>query len=211
MTDCGKTVGGTRQTRKNAEQTRIAILDAAEELFAEKGIAPTTLEAISRAAGVTRGAFYWHFKDKSDLFAALFERRRLPQQALLSLAVEQGHDDPLGLLQASGGEVLAIFEADEGQQRLFRILSNHGEDPEVAAHIQEHNCNVFDLMRRLAELARQEGMLSSDFSPDEAAVFLLATMNGLLGEWLRTSRSFPLATLGGKILSAQISLLRRKT
>lgn len=199
-----------KRIRQDSEQTRSAILDAAELLFTQKGIATTTLEAISRAAGVTRGAFYWHFKDKSDLLVALCERHRLPQQSLLSLAAEQGHDDPLGLLETSGIEVQAIFEADEGQQRLFRILSNHGEDPEVSARIREHNENLSNLMCRLAELARQKGMLNSTFSPDEAAILTLATMNGLLAEWLRSDRGFPLAALGRKILSAQIDVLRAK-
>lgn len=193
---------------KASEQTRSAILDAAELLFSEKGIAATTLEAISRAARVTRGAFYWHFKDKADLMGALCARRSLPQQELVSRAVEEGHADPLSLLEAAGHEVLAIFEADEGQQRLFRILSNHGEDNEVARRIDEHNRDLLELLRRAANQAQQTGTLNPDFTPQEAAVLMLVTMSGLLGEWLRQSRAFSLTGLGRKILSAQISLLR---
>lgn len=199
-----------RRTKKVAEQTRSAILDAAERLFAEKGIPATTLEAVSRAAAVTRGAFYWHFKDKVDLVGALCARRSLPQQELLSRAVEEGHADPLRLLEAAGHEVLAIFEADEGQQRLFRILSNHGEDSEVAGRIDEHNRDLSNLLRRVMEQAQQTGTLNPDFTPQEAAVLMLVTMNGLLSEWLRSSRAFPLADLGRKILSVQISVLSER-
>lgn len=197
-----------RRTKEDAGQTRVAVLDAAEKLFAEKGVAGTSLEAISRAAGVTRGAFYWHFKDKPAVLAALFERRCLPQQALLTLAAEQGHDDPLGLIERAGIEVLEGFEADQGNQRLFRILTNHGEDPEIADRILEHNREAFDLMCRLAEHAQQNGELNPDFSPDEAALLLLAVMTGLLSEWLRTSPPFSLGKTGGKILTAQIALLK---
>ncbi|MDQ6438088.1 TetR family transcriptional regulator [Mesorhizobium sp. LHD-90] len=197
-----------RRTKEDSEQTWSAILDAAERLFSEKGIAATTLETISRAAGVTRGAFYWHFKDKSDLMAAMRSRRTLPQQELLLLAAERGHEDPLGLLEIAGHEVLATFEVDEGQQRLFRIFSNHGEDSEVAGWIAQHDRDVFDLVRGVAERAQQVGMLNPAFAPDEAAVLMLVTINGLLSEWLR-SRSFPLSTLGRKILSVQMSLLKR--
>lgn len=198
-----------RRTREEAEQTRLSILDAAERLFQEKGLSSTTLEAISRAAGVTRGAFYWHFKDKVDLLAALCERRKLPQQELLSRAAEQGHDDPLGLLEDAGHQMLAVFEADEGQQRLFRILSSHGEDSEVADRIEKHNRDLFDMLRGVASQAQKDGSLNPDFAPEEAAVLLLATMNGLLAEWLRSSRSFPLGKVGKKILSAQMAMLRQ--
>jgi TetR/AcrR family acrAB operon transcriptional repressor len=197
-----------RRAKEDAEQTRVAILDSAERLFAEKGIAATTLEAISRAAGVTRGAFYWHFKDKAELLDALFARRELPQQEVLARAADGGHADPLGLLETSGHEVLAIFEADEGQQRLFRILSNHGEDSEVAGRIEAHTREVLDLLRRVAEAAGRGGGLNPAFTPEEVAVLMLVTMNGLLSEWLRSSRAFPLTALGFKVLSAQISLLR---
>lgn len=197
-----------RRTKEDAKQTRSAILDAAERLFAEKGIPAATLEEISRAARATRGAFYWHFKNKVDLVDALCARRELPQQGLLARAIDEGHDDPLSLMETAGHEVLAIFEADEGQQRLFRILSNHGEDSEVAGRIMAHNRALFDLLQRGVERARQTGKLNPDFTPQEAAVLMLATMNGLLSEWLRSSRAFPLASLGSKILSAQISMLR---
>jgi len=90
-------------------------------------------------------------------------RAALPQQELLSLAAERGHEDPLGLLEAAGHEVLAIFEVDERQQRLFRILSNHGEDREVAGRIMDHNRDLFDLLRRVAEQARRVGVLNPAF------------------------------------------------
>ena len=54
-----------------ADATRAALLDAARALFVESGFAQVGVEAISRAARVTRGAFYHHFVDKPALFDAL--------------------------------------------------------------------------------------------------------------------------------------------
>lgn len=199
-----------RRTKEDAERTRIAILDAAESLFAEQGVTSTTLERISREAGVTRGAFYWHFKDKADLLSGLRERRQLPHQEMLLLAAEQGHDDPLSLLETSGHEMLAIFEADEGQQRFFRITLNQVVDADVAEWLNATNRELFDMLARIAGQAASRGQLNPDFTPRDAAVLMMVTMNGLLNEWLRSGRAFPLTDLGSRIISAQLSLLRRK-
>jgi AcrR family transcriptional regulator len=65
----------TRRTQaERSAETREALIAAGRTLFAEHGFADVSLEAIVRTAGVTRGALYHHFADKTDLFAAVFER-----------------------------------------------------------------------------------------------------------------------------------------
>jgi AcrR family transcriptional regulator len=64
----------TRERR--VEHTRNLLLDAAEELFAQKGFGSATLEDIADAAGYTRGAIYAHFGAKEELFLAVTERHR---------------------------------------------------------------------------------------------------------------------------------------
>jgi TetR/AcrR family acrAB operon transcriptional repressor len=59
-----------RRTKEDALATRDSILDAAELLFVEQGVSRTTLQHIATAAGVTRGAIYWHFLDKGAMFNA---------------------------------------------------------------------------------------------------------------------------------------------
>src|SRR3546814_20198970 len=66
-----------RKTKQGAEKTRNEILDAAEILFSERGASRTSLEEIARAAGVTRGAVYWHFRNKVDLFEAMQDRVKI--------------------------------------------------------------------------------------------------------------------------------------
>ena len=72
-----------RKTKAEAAATREALLEAAEEVFFAKGVARTSLEQIARHAGLTRGAVYWHFKNKGDLFMALVEQVRMPFQSLM--------------------------------------------------------------------------------------------------------------------------------
>ena len=62
----------TRERR--LEHTRALLLDAAEEVFAEKGFTPATLDDIAHTAGYTKGAIYKHFAAKEDLFLAVSDR-----------------------------------------------------------------------------------------------------------------------------------------
>ncbi|MCQ5014251.1 TetR family transcriptional regulator, partial [Escherichia coli] len=62
-----------RKTNQDAQVTRQHILDVALRLFSQQGVSSTSLGEIAKAAGVTRGAIYWHFKDKSDLFSEICE------------------------------------------------------------------------------------------------------------------------------------------
>jgi AcrR family transcriptional regulator len=62
----------TRERR--LEHTRSLLLDAGEEVFAEKGFTAATLDDIAHAAGYTKGAIYKHFATKEDLFLAVSDR-----------------------------------------------------------------------------------------------------------------------------------------
>lgn len=197
-----------RRSKADAEQTRTEILDAAERLFCAQGITSTSLDRVAAAAGVTRGAVYWHFKDKSDILLALRERCFLPQEALIDAAAEEGHPDPLGLLTQCGKEILGLFEAEERRQRVFAILSGQIPSVEDCRGIDAANREVCDVLTRLMARAKEAGMLSDTLVPAEAALFVMVTMNGLLSEWLRSGKSFPLSEVGGRILDAQMQVLR---
>lgn len=67
-----------RRTRREAEATRESLLDAAEDCFREQGLFRTSLEAIATRAGVTRGAVYWHFKNKDEVLEAVINRVSVP-------------------------------------------------------------------------------------------------------------------------------------
>ena len=75
-----------RRTKEEALATRNGLLDAAERLFLEQGVAGTSLNDIAVAAGTTRGAIYWHFRDKADLFNAMMDAMAmLPKKSGLYL------------------------------------------------------------------------------------------------------------------------------
>lgn len=82
-----------RRTKEDAEATRNKLLDAAQEVFFIKGVAGASLAEIAQQAGLTRGAIYWHFKDKLDLFDALMQRLALPFEQALAAGLNQAVTD----------------------------------------------------------------------------------------------------------------------
>lgn len=121
---------------------------------------------------------------------------------------EQGHQDPLGLLETAAHDALRQFESDPNQQLLFRIMNALPAEDEEAAWMNAKNGQLFTMLNKLTDQARALGLLSPQFTPQEAAVMLMATMSGLISEWLRSGKAFPLFGLGAKIVSTQISVLR---
>lgn len=199
-----------RRTKEDAEQTRLAILDAAEQVFCTQGVASATLEKISRTAGVTRGAFYWHFKDKCDLLKAMHARYAPPQKQVIFAAAKEGHADPLQLLEDAGVEMLGIFEEDERQQRLFQIMLGFIPIKGTSNWLEEYNAEMFGAITSLTCQARKNGSLAPGFTPQEASVMLMAAMSGLISEWLRSGKAFSLSSCGAKFVRCQIGLLRRE-
>jgi AcrR family transcriptional regulator len=89
-----------RKQAERAAETREALIAAARPLFAAHGFAEVALETIVGAAGVTRGALYHHFADKTELFAAVFERVEGEVAARMVEAIGvEGQTDPLEVMR----------------------------------------------------------------------------------------------------------------
>ena len=71
-----------RRTKEEARATRDRILDAAERVFHGKGVGRTSLSEVATDAGVTRGAIYWHFANKGELFDAMMSRAISPLESI---------------------------------------------------------------------------------------------------------------------------------
>ncbi len=95
----------TRRTQaERAAETREALIAAARPLFAAAGFADVALETIVRAAGVTRGALYHHFADKTELFAAVFERVEGEVATQMGEAIAAANEtDPVEVMRLGAG------------------------------------------------------------------------------------------------------------
>src|SRR5690606_25910489 len=98
------------------------ILDVALRLFSKQGVSSTSLAQIAQAAGVTRGAIYWHFKNKSDLFSEIWE---LSESSIADLETEyraKFPDDPLSVLREILVYVLEATVIEERRRLMMEII-----------------------------------------------------------------------------------------
>lgn len=111
-----------KRIKTDALKTRHCILDAAEKLFHRRGLSRPTLEEIANEAGVTRGAVYWHFKNKCEVFEAMCQRVELPAETVFS-----GHcgasKAPLDALGSLVEEVLTHTLSASHERTIFEILT----------------------------------------------------------------------------------------
>ncbi|MDH7784609.1 AcrR family transcriptional regulator [Ochrobactrum sp. 19YEA23] len=202
-----------RRTKAEAAETREAILIAAEQMFLERGVNQSSLMEIASHAGVTRGAIYFHFHDKLDIFQAIIGQARFPQEEIMLQAASVDHPNPLHVLEQSIVSALELFVTNERQQVIFTIINQRceyvGEMAPVVERIKEARDNVLSLFTGLLDVAERRGELSPEWTASTAAPILLAIVSGLLNEWLRSEKNFDLVTGGSKAVRTHIQSLRR--
>ena len=192
-----------RRTKKDAEKTRADILDAAEQLFAVKGVQATSLDQIARSAGVTRGAVYWHFRDKSDLLQALRDRYRPPEMDIMEAALACRLEDVLDVIARVTRSCLETFAAETSRQRMYLILSQNAADTGNGSDLEGTG-----LIERLMIRAREDGQLAADLCPRAAALSLSAMFHGLMTQWMVSGRDFDLPGIGTRLIERQLRSLR---
>ncbi len=188
-----------RRTKGDALATRHKLLDAAEHLFQAQGVSRTSLQDIARRAGATRGAVYWHFKDKADLFNAMMQRVSLPMEESF-LDPEDTNVNALDHIRQATHKALKQIVTDAQTRRVFEVATQKVE------YIQELQAV------RLRHLAVRNGFLkhierSMDAAASHSGVQLPATasmvaqglhalIDGLIQNWLLDPDAFDLLEIG---------------
>lgn len=198
-----------RCTKEEALATRNRLLDAAELVFSEKGVSRTSLSDIAQAADVTRGAIYWHFKNKSDLFNAMMERTTLPMEQALH---QVGHDagaDPLQELRRAVSGAMHRIATDERTRRVFEVATHKVEYVDEllaikARHLECYVEGVGQMQRGLEEAAARRDR-SLPVSSAMAAQGLHALVIGLIHSWLLAPASFDLVSVADLAVSTYLA------
>ncbi len=173
-----------RRTKADALATRNALLDAAERLFDEKGVSRTSLNDIALAAGTTRGAIYWHFKDKADLFNAMMERATAHLDDMSQQTPHaEGAPDMQGYVDGMV-QVLRRIADDDALSRVLRIATYRIEYVEELGAVQARHLQVHRQWLAHNRLALERAFAASphpaQVPPDMAALGLQVLIEGLL-------------------------------
>lgn len=197
-----------RRSKEDALATRQRLLDAAERVFLEQGVAGTSLNDIALAAGTTRGAIYWHFSDKADLFNAMMDRVVLPMESAMAHVQQDAAADPLPVLRQAIQGALRQTVRDPQTRRVFEVATHKVEYVDSlcavrARHLQMRNEWVERMRQALRKSADSRGV-RLPVPVAAAAHGLHALVDGLIQNWLLDPGSFDLEKCGAKAVDAYL-------
>ena len=181
--------GPGRPPKGEAGPTRVLLLDAALELFAERGFAATTVRQIARKVGVTDAAIYFHFSGKQAILDALMDEAGPP--LLLHLGIDPevlGEQDPEDVIPASFQRLVKAW--DEPRVRLFTSMLLRHTPERISEALSDVQAWLVPVMQSWAE----RGLVRDDVSPELLTWELLS----------------PLATIRLTLLHGRASEAQRK-
>ncbi|MFH1117392.1 MAG: TetR/AcrR family transcriptional regulator [Pseudomonadota bacterium] len=166
-------------------ESRIRILEAATRLFGRRGYHASTIENITQAAGISRGALYWHFKSKSEVLAAVVERL---QREYLERFIEETMQGG-----SSAGERLNYifkFNARFAVENVDLVHCLRTLSLELSPSEDEHVEAFFSILSRQREFivglildGQKEGTVRDDIDANMLAAVILAVHDGILHQW----------------------------
>lgn len=182
-----------RRTKEESAHTRERLIAAAREAFERHGYARTTLEQVARAAGLTRGAFYFHFADKAALFRAMRDQVELPLIDRIGLELfADAAGDALLAIERFMLAVMAAIGQCETTRRTLEILSFCCEyvdtlEPELELQRRRH-AELHEQLHQAYRRAGTQGLLGPAVDPALAALESTAFLSGLVRMWLLDRR-----------------------
>jgi len=203
-----------KKTREEARATREALLSAALAVFRERGVARTRLADVAARAGVTRGAIYWHFKDKAELFQAVCDRGTLPVEALLLEAGGIRQRDPLATVKRLAMMALTQLAAHAETQAMFDVIFHKCEFTDELAPVVAKNdadrAAALTQVQALLDQAVAVGQLPPQTDTFLATQGLHAYMVGLMHEWVLAPASYDLAACAEPLLDCYLAGLSQR-
>lgn len=200
-----------RKTKEDAFITRQRIINVAISEFSTQGFASTSLADIASAAGVTRGAIYWHFKNKEELFNEIWQ-----QSARYSLYVSEkihseNKDNPLKALQETLTYILRAAVSDPQQKSLMKIMFHKCEFTKEMTPRSEIRRMVYFEEERLSSTLKRcvtLNQLPSKLNIEQSVIIIRAYMSGLIENWLLCSENYDLNSNASGLVDNLITLLK---
>ncbi|MEI8384571.1 MAG: TetR family transcriptional regulator [Nitrosomonadaceae bacterium] len=179
-----------RKTKEDAELTRKRIICAAREVFLVRGVSRTTMEHIATQAGVTRGAVYWHFDNKIDLFNAMREQVFLPLiDRMDDTLLIEGSKDPLAQIEDFLCATIQMLDDSAETRQIYEIMMIKCEYVEEFATVLQQilsNCSgIAGKLQLVYELAKAQGQLHETHNPVQLTMDTHLFFIGLLHMWVK--------------------------
>lgn len=172
-----------RKTKAEAALTRNRIVESARQVFSRAGVTNTSLEEVAKEAGVTRGAVYWHFRDKADLFRAV----RADTGTLLRLG-PAGADDALRRLELTLLEAVRRLREEPAARQTYEVMLWKCEFVDelapVRTELMSAGAAFTEEVRTLYLQAAQAGLTAPDLDPSLAALETFCLYAGMVKLWL---------------------------
>lgn len=201
-----------RRTKEEAAITRATLLKTALTLFSSKGYAATSIDDITKAAKMTRGALYHHFQSKADLYNSLVEEVSARGANIVQESVAEGGTFTEILKRIFVRQLRYIEENKEARAVMELALFKTGAHPELQAgrerQIQGGKAMI-DGIAQAMQIGVSSGELRNDISPKEMALSFLAFQNGVIQLWLASPKSFSLKGSAGTFADVLIQGLKR--
>ncbi len=180
-----------RKTKEEAQKTKESILTAALSCFSVKGYFNTSLDEIAKKAKVTRGAIYWHFQNKSEIFDALHDSLHEPFIQAITRDLET--DSPYPLQQLKELLVKLMMELEENTakmkiMRLFYQCDYSGELQQFKKKHQDKKLKSLQLLQSYFDRAKQKGLLVAEADSEILTLTLHCFIKGMLYEFLTDSK-----------------------
>ncbi|OON37503.1 DNA-binding transcriptional repressor AcrR [Izhakiella australiensis] len=204
-----------RKTKEQALVTKKQIIDAAIARFSEFGVSATSLADIASAAGVTRGAIYWHFKNKTDLLNEILAQSESGLENLEQEYRLKYPADPLSVLRAMLIYVLKATACDPHRRSLSEIIFHKCEFVGEMKTLQLMQQNLYlECYEKIEDVLHEcvaAGQLPSGLITRQAAIIIRAYMTGLMENWLFMPESFNLAQEAPQLVSTLIETLQHSS
>ena len=177
-----------KRTKEEALETRERLLDAALEVFSDRGVSRPSLTDVAELAGATRGAVYGHFCNKADLFTALCDRVLLPMEAVAEMTDVEPEHDPLERLKASWIYVFRDVASNPKVRMLLEIIFQKCEMLEengvIVQRMQQGRAEAVVHTLKLLDKAVEKGQLPADLDTEAAVILVHAAFIGVLSDWI---------------------------
>jgi AcrR family transcriptional regulator len=184
----------TREEKK--AQTRAALLDAAQVVFARRGFVAASLDEIAEEAGLTKGAVYSNFDSKEALFQAVLDDRYNAQtMRIADLVDESGTFDEQA---AEGARMLLDYFEHERTWTLLTIEFDAYmiRNPEFASSSRAHSRVLRQAVADLIDQHTQKAGVDLPLTPEEMAIAFIAISNGMALQKLADPEGVPDELLG---------------